>query len=506
MKRISFFLITALLMAVGNAQTITDGLRYSTDMATGTARFNAMSGAFGALGGDLSAMSINPAGSAIFLSNSANATFGVLGSENDASYFGSGTSTNQSDIDISQAGAVFVFDNPAAEGSPWKKVTIGLNFNATQNFDDDLFISGRGNTSIGQFFLQQAQGVPLNLLELQSGETITDLYAFLGETEGVSAQNAFLGFQGFIFDPVEALPGNTAYISNIAPGTFNQDYTHLTGGYSGKYTVNIAAQFTDNIFFGINLNSHTIDYDERTFLFESNSNAGSIVDNVAFENRLSVLGSGFSAQVGAIAKITEDFRVGVTYDTPTWFDISEETSQYLETERTVNDQTLVAIVDPAVINVFADYRLKTPGRIGASAAYVFGGAGLISFDYAYKDYSQIKFRPTGDPAFAAQNAIISNTLTGASSFRVGGEYRIDNFSLRGGYHFEESPYKNGTTVGDLTGFSGGAGYNFGNFSVDLSYSRSEQDRNQQLYTIGLTDSAAVTTTMNNVLLTIGFSM
>ena len=64
----------------------------------------------------------------------------------------------------------------------------------------------------------------------------------------------------------------------------------------------------------------------------------------------------------------------------------------------------------------------------------------------------------------------------------------------------------GGVVGDITGFSGGLGYNFGNFAVDVSYSRSEHDRNQQLYTIGLTDSAAITRVTNSILLTIGFSM
>jgi hypothetical protein len=39
-------------------------LRYSQDNLNGTARFRAM-GAFGALGGDLSSLNVNPAGSAI---------------------------------------------------------------------------------------------------------------------------------------------------------------------------------------------------------------------------------------------------------------------------------------------------------------------------------------------------------------------------------------------------------------------------------------------------------
>ena len=44
------------------AQDITDAVRYSMDEIQGTARFKAMSGAFGALGGDMSSVNINPAG------------------------------------------------------------------------------------------------------------------------------------------------------------------------------------------------------------------------------------------------------------------------------------------------------------------------------------------------------------------------------------------------------------------------------------------------------------
>ena len=54
-------------MLHNNAQDINDALRYANAEVQGSARFRALSGAFGALGGDLSAISINPAGSAIFI-------------------------------------------------------------------------------------------------------------------------------------------------------------------------------------------------------------------------------------------------------------------------------------------------------------------------------------------------------------------------------------------------------------------------------------------------------
>ena len=70
---------------------------------------------------------------------------------------------------------------------------------------------------------------------------------------------------------------------------------------------------------GINLNSHFINFEKLTFLSESNSNMESSVTNVDFENNLLTTGSGFSFQLGGIAKLTEELRVGVSYNSPTWY-------------------------------------------------------------------------------------------------------------------------------------------------------------------------------------------
>lgn len=92
---------------------------------------------------------------------------------------------------------------------------------------------------------------------------------------------------------------------------------------------------------------------------------------------------------------------------------------------------------------------------------MFGQDGLISLDYSYQDMSKAELRPTSDPSFAAENDFIASTLGAVNSYRLGGEYRIEQVSLRAGYRFEESPYENSDFVGDLNGFSAGIGYNFG---------------------------------------------
>jgi long-subunit fatty acid transport protein len=92
---------------------------------------------------------------------------------------------------------------------------------------------------------------------------------------------------------------------------------------------------------------------------------------------------------------------------------------------------------------------------------------------------------------------MANTLNNANEFRLGAEYKIKELSLRGGYRFEESPYKNGKTLGDLTGFSGGLGYNFGYFKLDFAYSYSQRKSQEGFFTTGLTSPAFINTITNS---------
>lgn len=497
-------ILAALLVAqINTAQNLQDIFRTSTNDPIGTARYHAMSGAFTALGGDLSAISINPASSAVFLSSNGAVSLGILDNANTSNYENTSTKGIDTDVALNQAGGVFVLGTQN-DNSSWKKFTIGLNYVNTNNYDNILIANGNSNTSISNFFLNEAQGIPLDLLQLQGGETIADLYSFLGENEGVAAQNAFLGYQGFLIDALEEDPNNTAYVNAVNGSNFDQAYSKETGGYSGKYTLNFGAQYTDNLFFGINLNTHTLEYRERKIFQESNNAANATIDYVLFEENLLSIGSGFSAQIGAIAKIKNNIRLGLTYETPTWYQISEETTQLLRTDSSINQRDIT--LDPRVVNVFQTIQLRTPGKLQAGAAYIFGERGLISVDYAIKDYSNNTLEIFNDPTpFQALNSEIANELTTATSIRVGGEYRYKDFSFRAGTRFEESPYKNKEVLDDLSGYSLGLGYNFGNYTFDIGYAFAEQAGAQNIYN-GLANGLTTENKQNNVIVTLGFSL
>ncbi|WNH07708.1 OmpP1/FadL family transporter [Thalassobellus suaedae] len=500
MKKLNLLFIGLLSMSAIHAQDISDALRYSQDEIQGTARFRALSGAFGALGGDMSAVSLNPAGSAVFSQSHASFTLSNVDTENSTQYFNGLNISNNSNFDINQGGASFVF--ASNNNSPWRKFTVGVAYERTNNHDDNWRAVGTNtnNQSIDFYFLNYANGVRLGDISLIGDEYIEEAYQDIGNVFGFQHQQAFLGYQAFILEPDLDDDDNTTYSSNLGDGTFQHDYSYLSTGYNGKVSFNVAAQYEDNLYLGLNLNSHFIDYQRSTFLSEDNNNANSLINFIDFGNTLSTTGNGFSFQLGGIIKLSPEFRVGVTYDSPTWYTIEEETTQSINSN--LADTDIGFISD--IVNIYPQYKLQTPAKLTGSLAYIFGKQGLLSFDYSTKDYSATKFKPEND--YTDLNSDITNVLTTASTYRFGGEYKVKQFSFRGGYRFEESPYKDGVTVGDLTGYSLGVGFNFGNTKLDITYDQSERSFATPLYNVGLIDTVNIDRINSNLTLSLSFNI
>ncbi|WP_395052771.1 OmpP1/FadL family transporter [Flavobacterium sp.] len=501
MKKTFFTVFVGLIFISSQAQDINDALRYSKENLNGTARFRAMSGAFGALGGDLSAIGVNPAGSVIFANNQAGFTLSNFNTKNDSNYFGKLTSENNNSFDLNQAGAVFVFDNNDQK-SDWKKFALALNYDNTGDLDNSIFSSGTNpNNSISNYFLSYANGLPLSTV-IGNDFDYADLF--------FNEQQAYLGYQSYIINSTDDTnPNNTQYVSGVAPGgNYIQEYTLESSGYNGKLSFNASGQYTDKFSFGINLNSHFVDYRQSTSFFERNNNNTSTTDLVKrlrFNNDLYTYGNGFSFQLGTIFKPTKEVRLGLAYESPTWLTLNDEISQDITAVSSSSAGELSPdVVNPNLTVIFEPYRLQTPSKFTGSFAYVFGKKGLISIDYAVKDYSNTTYKPKRD--FTTTNATMSNLLDASSEVRVGGEYKIKKLSLRGGYRFEKSPYKDGKTIGDLTGYSGGLGYNFGSTKLDLSYSYAQRDYNQQFFSQGFTDSSKISSVNNNVSVTLLFEL
>jgi long-subunit fatty acid transport protein len=495
-----FTFIVLLVCAAASAQNINDVLRYSNENIQGTARFQGMGGAFGALGGDLSALNINPAGSAVFNTSQFTLSASNFNRNNDASYFGTTNNRKLNTLDLNQLGAVFVYNN-TNQNSEWRKFSLAINYDLVQSFDDAFFMSGSSTQGIDNYFLNFADGVPFGPLLLQDGEFIEEAYLDIGANLGFVDQQAFLGYFGGIIDPLEDTDTNTAYISNASYTNVNQEFFQSTAGYNSKFTANMASQYGESIFLGASLNFHSILFDKYTQFSERGYDADSEIQFTNFDNRLHTEGNGFSFSLGAIAKLNEMVRIGGSYQSPTWYRLTDDTSQRINSTLADDD---IGFIDFNIINVFERYTIKTPGKLTGSLALVFGKEGLLSVDYGYQDMSQAELRPTTDPSFAAENNFISSELSQVSTIRIGGEYRLAQVSLRAGYRYEQSPYADGTTIGDLNGYSGGIGYNFGASRLDLSVNRTEQDFNKQLFDTGLPVPGLINNINTNV--TLGYTL
>jgi len=487
MKKNLFFVITSLTFLATQAQEVRveDALRYAVDNITGTARYRAMGGAFGALGADLSALNQNPAGSLFFSNNYATVTGSLYSTKNSSLYFGTRTTDTDTSLDLNQAGAVFIFTDNNSKND-WKKLAVAFNYENTNNFNNSVYSAGiNPYNSVGNYFVNFAQGFSENDLS-------NSYYTYFG----FDGQQAYLGYQAYLIDAVSS----NSYVSNVPSGAnYYQDNYISSSGYNGKLIGNFAAQYKNFLFLGLNINAHFSDYVRSTSLYEQNDSPATVkVSSIQFDNELHTFGSGISFNLGAIVKPIPEIRLGVAFESPTWYRLTDELTQRVIGNSADATGNFTDFVDPQVTNVYDAYKIQTPSKWTGSFAYVYGKKGLLSVDISTKDYSATRFKPKN--LYYDLNTAMNSNLTSAMEIRVGGEYRIKQVSLRAGYHLDQSPYRVDQAFGDLTGYSGGIGYNFGESKLDIAYSYEHRNLNQYLISSGMSDSARVSRYNNNIVI------
>ncbi len=474
MRKILNLFFCGTFIVLAQETTLSDVVRLSNENLTGTARFRAMGGAFGAVGGDLSAINTNPAGSTLFNNNVASMSMTIFNRSNNTSYFGSSIKNNDGTVAINQIGGAFVFEN---DKKNWNKFVLAFNYDNQNKFDNFYTAQGFNDNSIDEYFLGHAQGIPLREIENQNG--INEDYRYLGEQQGLgfSAQQAYLAYESLLIEAFTNQPTENRYYTNVpyVGGNFFHKNIVENIGYNGKLAVNLASSVNKFLDLGVNLNFHFVDIIRNTSLRETNNNglytSGQTVKEIVFRNNLYTRGSGFSLNLGAILRPTKFFRLGLNYETSTWYRLNDELSQslFVASNNFAGNNSKQALVAPDVINVYPEYQIQTPQKLGLSGAFIINKKGVISVDYIRTDYSKSLIKPTSDSFFKSINDQAKNELKNTNEFRIGGEYRIKALSLRGGYRMEESPYKNKNFFGDYTATSAGLGYVFGGQRIDIAY-------------------------------------
>ena len=476
------FIYVYLLLSIsytGYSQTFEDVLRYSSYFHEGTARFNSMGGAFGALGGDLSAISINPASSSIFIDSEFGVTLNYKNLKISNRLNNYKTSSKNDFYSYGGAGVVLVYENRKS------KFSVAYNNHILGDFDSSFNISGNNNNGIDNYFLYYADGIPSEDLLIYDGETSQSVYTFLGDNYGFADQQAFLGYQSFIIN--DSGDNYNNYITNAQYNNLDQNLDIYRTGNHFKHSINLGFSFNNHLFTGININMHETLFEETKVFEEFGYAENSNVQRIFFKEDLLAYGTGFSFQLGSIIKIKQ-LRVGLSYSTPTILKIEEENSQIIETDIIEKDGLTTYRIDPNTINMYDEYELRLPSKSLFSLAYIFGSRGLLSFDYEITKFNESKFDDSNgnDSYLNSLNYSIKNNMAGISeSIRFGGEYRLKNLNLRAGYLY----YKGGDLdlKNKISGLSAGVGINYGYLDVDIGITKYSDFIKNRLYTRGLTN-------------------
>tara|TARA_B100000989_G_scaffold140097_1_gene104205 strand:- start:452 stop:1945 length:1494 start_codon:yes stop_codon:yes gene_type:complete len=475
------------------SQDVTDAVNWSIENESGNARYSAMGGAFGALGGNLSAISSNPASGAVFELSRFGGSL-VSNTNQTKSNFKSNINNVNSQNANYQIGLVYVFKNYGS--GDLNKFSIGLNFQSQNNYNQDIKISGRNNTSLDNFFLNNAQGISLNDISVGSNESVGGVYRWLGNNIGYYAQQAFLGYQSYLLSYDSDT--NSYYSLAKYNNGLDQDNSTIIEGYNNIASLNLSWQFKDNLYMGINLNFHDILYEKENRHIETNFDDDSAITSIDFRNYLSTVGNGISIQGGIIYKVGS-LRFGISYKSPTFYSFEDNLDQYLETSSIdVDGISYTDIVDPRVTNIY-EYNFKSPPKLTFSLGAVISNMILLNLDIISKNYSKSSFKHQFDGVYSDLNNAITRNLTNVLDYNIGTEIKINNFSLRGGYKIINSPYeKINENYFDASSF--GLGYNFISSTVDIALVNSKLNYNYQLFDTGLTDSASINNQKVNIIL------
>ena len=192
-------------------------------------------------------------------------------------------------------------------------------------------MNGVNKNSIADYFLYYADGIDFENIQLYDDESIVEVYRLLGNDIGYGAQQAFLGYQSYIIDPISDNPYEQSYISNIESSQNRHYLNVINNGVHRKTSFNFSGlikYFTSRF----NINQHRIDFINDQEFFEGEQDLNSLIYDVSFDNKLISYGEGFSLQFGTILKLN-NIRLGLSYDSPQWFEINDETIQKISSFR-----------------------------------------------------------------------------------------------------------------------------------------------------------------------------
>ncbi len=478
-----------------NAQNEVDALRYSQISFGGTARYDGMAGAFGALGADFSTLSSNPAGLGLYRKSEITFTPSALNASTSSSYMSTPTGTTyvESASKYSQswgnAGIVGAWSrHKEPEEGGWQNFNMGFGYNQLADFNNSQSMTGYNysNASLGNYFANITDGTSVQELNSQTNNP------------------AYAAYNAYLINPTTLGNGANQYVTGMPTGGVLQSNSVTTGGTMGEIVLSFASNYENKLYIG-----GTIGFDRINYWSNSTYSETALHDSIGglhsfnMAQNVNTTGQGVNVKLGVIYRVNDWFRVGLAAHSPTQFSMNDQYSTNINSKVAGNDSTLRGSSSGSY-----NYTLTTPGRIIGSLGFIILKKGLVDIDVEYVDYTTASLSSSDPGVFSTANTAIQNKYQATENIRLGAEWKlVDIFAIRAGLAYYGNPYQSSANIdASRTSMTLGCGLREKYFTLDLAYVMTQYSENYWLYdpTVVAVNPVKNTYTLNSLMLTMGF--
>ena len=487
MKKIILIIITILLInpMVFSQNYVDDALKFSTNNYGGTARFVSMGGAFGALGGDFSSISINPAGLGVYRSSEFVFSPGMSYNLNTSTYINNTIDESGYNMSFNNLGFVASYDLEDSD-TRWVNFNIGVGFNRTNNLNDDVMFEGVNKSSLMEVFVHFA-----------------NLDATPTTAENLNGMYEYLLWDAYILDSAGGVFYNEIDDDVWTDSDFriNQRKIIKTEGSVSEFNFSFGGNYAHKLYIGASIGIKRLRYSQYSshYEYETADNPIDYMYAFNFKENYTTRGIGYTLKLGAIYKPVEFLRIGAAFHLPTFYDFTQESYNevygYFDNDPLGNAKSQ---------DQFYDYQLQTPLRAMGSVGFQIGKIALIDVDYEFADYSKMSLDDNiKSEGVITDNNTINDIYQITHNIRAGAEFRFGPLYVRGGGAYSTSPYVNMDDYETIT-IAGGLGYREKNFFVDFAYAQTSYDYYMSAYDWEFNNAVAhIENKMNNFILTLG---
>lgn len=484
MKKTILFTLVISLPIWLNCQNASDALRYSLTDPVGTARTVAVGGGMGAIGADFGSLTENPAGLAAYHFSEFVFSPSLFYNQTKSSLKGSAfLQENKYGAGIDNLGLVIVRNG--YEGSNWKQVNFAIGFNRLNDYNRNIYFEGATTGSITDHWREQALHLnPDDLDDFASG----------------------LAYEtGSIYDSNNDGVYESDFTDHANKPVFKSQSVE-SRGYQSELQFALGANYKDRLMLGASLGVPIISFREEKRYEEADpENLNPVFENLGYTEFLKTEGSGINLKLGAIFKFHDLFRLGLSFQTPSFLEIDETYETSADYSYLDNGQVQSYEASSPQTGVFT-YKIATPLRAAASFGSVIGKNGFLGASVEYVDYTQSSFSMERDFRDFEQelNRDIDKQYQSALNLRAGAEIAIDVMRLRGGVFLQGSPYANENEY--TTTYSLGLGVRGGRFFSDVALRHTRYDDGYLPYTTASNDPQLVNNKhqLNRLVLTLGY--